>query len=239
MPLIELRVTASPTPTSSAPRSHDGFSGAHSRYARKTAPAAGRFTMPEPQHPDAGWGERATAATGSPTQKHGQPPHDAPQMPELHVRWNEQSAARVHAQRRESARLLELLADELLVEAAGHESLQATRVLPRSISGLRQTLIAVAGAAVLDSHAAHVEGSLHMLRGTARHVADGACTELQTNDDALLPVGAHAIHADAGAVILQSVVVTRKSHQTRATTPSPIEAEQSSGLEYERSEAPA
>ena len=102
---------------------------------------------------------------------------------------------------------LQLLADELLTEAASRESLRSTRPLPDPVSGLRQTLIALAGPAVVEASEGRTDGSLHVLRGSARLVAGNACTELQTHDYAPLPLGPHVISADATAVILHSVVV--------------------------------
>ncbi len=102
---------------------------------------------------------------------------------------------------------LQVLADELLAEAAAGGSLQASRPLPDSVSGLRQTLIALTGPVSVTSSEDCVAGSVHVLRGTARLVAGEICTELATLDDAPLPRGHHVISADAAAVLVLSVVV--------------------------------
>lgn len=237
MPLTEPLSTPLPESTPTPLRSHDGSYEAHTAHPGQVATGCSQVQVYELQHRDAPSGGRRTATAGALNLTQAQARPYAAQNPELHVSWNARSAASVRAQRREAARVLQLLADELLLEAAGQDSLQATRVLPRSVSGLRQTLIAVAGATRLDSPAAHPEGSLHMLRGTARLVADQASTELRTNDDVLLPAGAHAIHTDAAAVILQSVVVAPTGFQNWAATPDANAGEWTLGHQDDRSEA--
>jgi hypothetical protein len=107
----------------------------------------------------------------------------------------------------ESAHRLALLATELLAEAASRDTLQSTRPVADPVSGLRQTLIALAGVAAVETDDAGTPGSLHVLRGTARLLAGEHCTDLQTHDYVPLPIGRHVISADAATVILHSVVL--------------------------------
>ena len=130
--------------------------------------------------------------------------------------WAAQTAG---ADLRESARRLQLLADELLAEAAQRESLQSSRSLTDPVGGLRQTLIALASTGVVDPGAAAEDGSVHVLRGTARLVAGESCTELRTHDYAPLPGGAHLLSADGPAVILHSVVSVPTSPPSRSEAP--------------------
>jgi hypothetical protein len=109
---------------------------------------------------------------------------------------------------------LQMLADEMMAEAASRESLRSTRRLPDSVSGLQQTLIALAGASSVHPSDGRTEGSLHVLRGAARLVAGNDSIELQTHDYAPLPIGPHVISADVAAVILHSVVAPPEAPPT-------------------------
>lgn len=111
------------------------------------------------------------------------------------------------ADRKQSANRLQRLADELLLEVATRTSRQATRMVPDPVSGLRQTLIALAGADFADTTSAGHDGSVHVMRGTVRLVTGEQCVELRTHDYASLPSGPHVLSAAEAAVILHSVVV--------------------------------
>jgi hypothetical protein len=104
------------------------------------------------------------------------------------------------------AQRLQLLADELLIEAQSTQSPHLTRDLPEPVSGLSQMLIVLTGSCALQLGDAPTEGSLHLVRGRARLIVGRDTTEL-TTDGAPLPREPHAVHSDAAAVILRSVVL--------------------------------
>ncbi|MGY1735810.1 LuxR family transcriptional regulator [Geodermatophilus sp. SYSU D00684] len=102
---------------------------------------------------------------------------------------------------------LHRLAGELLERAAAASAGRAARTLPHPVDGLRQTVIALRGGAVLDEHDSPGAASLLVLRGRVRLIAGDDVAELATHQAAPIPDRRHSVAADEDSVLLLSVAV--------------------------------
>ena len=100
---------------------------------------------------------------------------------------------------------LELLAEELVRQAAGDRAGRAARTLPHPVDGLRQTLIAISDGAGLQEHNSPGPASLVVLRGAARLIVGADTVRLAVGDHAPIPPRRHALTAEGDTVILLSV----------------------------------
>ena len=102
---------------------------------------------------------------------------------------------------------LELLAEELVRQAAVEHAGRAARTLPHPVDGLRQTLIALTDGAGLQEHNSPGPASLLVLRGAARLVVGEDVVRLAVGDHAPIPPRRHALTAEGDTVILLSVAM--------------------------------
>ena len=104
---------------------------------------------------------------------------------------------------------LELLADELMKQAADDHAGRAARTLPHPVDGLRQTLIAISDGAGLREHNSPGPASLLVLRGAALLIAGEYTVRLTVGDHTPIPPRRHALTAEGDTVILLSVAIDR------------------------------
>jgi quercetin dioxygenase-like cupin family protein len=102
---------------------------------------------------------------------------------------------------------LDLLADDLLAQAAAGSAHRAAHTLIGGGSPLRQTVIALTDGGQLSEHENPGFATLQVLRGRVRLVAGESSWELGTAVHVRIPDRRHSLHAEEDCVVLLTVAL--------------------------------
>ena len=111
----------------------------------------------------------------------------------------------------DTAANLDVLARELLADAAAQPALRAAHTLPHPVDGLRQTVIALLAGQQLAEHESPGPASLLVLHGRVRLIADEETRLLGAQEISPIPHRRHSLHADEDSVILLSVALPQRA----------------------------
>ncbi|GAA4624669.1 cupin domain-containing protein [Actinoallomurus vinaceus] len=100
--------------------------------------------------------------------------------------------------------------EQLERAVAGSAGRSATTVYGGHERALRQTVVALKAGSTMDEHVSPGEGTVHVLRGRVRLLADGDSWEGRTGDLIAVPDGRHSLEALEDSAILLTVVKPRE-----------------------------